>query len=112
MLDRDFLRGFVKLYALWRGSKPDAYGMAIVREMHAVGFELSPGTLYPALQRLHAEGDIIWRRTAVAGRLRNSYRLTAKGKRELAEVTSRLRGIVQLVFERPPAMNPPRKKTR
>lgn len=112
MLDRDFLRGFVKLYALWRGSKPGAYGMAILREMHAVGFELSPGTLYPALQKLHAEGDIIWRKTAVAGRLRKSYRLTAKGKRELAEVTARLGDIVRLVFEDSPAIAKSRKKTR
>lgn len=32
MIDREFLRGFTNLYALWRGSKKDAYGMAILRE--------------------------------------------------------------------------------
>ena len=32
MVDREFLRGFTKLYALWRGSKKDAYGMAILKE--------------------------------------------------------------------------------
>lgn len=99
MIDREFLRGFIKLYALWRGSKPDAYGMAILKEMRAVDFELSPGTLYPTLQKLEAEGDIVWRKTTVAGRIRKSYRLTAKGRRELADVRSRLRVIVRLVFQ-------------
>ena len=32
MVDREFLRGFTKLYALWRDSKRDAYGMAILKE--------------------------------------------------------------------------------
>lgn len=98
MLDREFLRGFVKLYALWRGSRPEAYGSAVVREMRAVGFELSPGTLYPLLRKLADEGDITWRPMVVGGRVRKAYRLTPKGRRELAQVTSRLRAVVGLVF--------------
>lgn len=100
MVDREFLRGFTKLYALWRGSKKDAYGMAILKEMRKVGFELSPGTLYPTLAKLEREGDIMWRRQVVAGRVRKTYRLTAKGKKELEEVKERLRVLVRLVFAR------------
>jgi DNA-binding PadR family transcriptional regulator len=98
MIDREFLRGFTKLYALWRGSRSDAYGMAILREMRAVGFELSPGTLYPTLEKLKREGDITWRRQVVGGRVRKTYRLTAKGKKELDEVKERLHSIVRVVF--------------
>jgi PadR family transcriptional regulator PadR len=75
MIDREFLRGFTKLYALWRGSRKDAYGMAILKEMREVGFELSPGTLYPALAKLKREGDITWRREVIAGKVRKTYRL-------------------------------------
>ena len=100
MVDREFLRGFTKLYALWRGSKKDAYGMAILKDMREVGFELSPGTLYPTLARLQREGDIVWRRQVVGGRVRKTYRLTAKGRKELEEVQERLRVLVRLVFER------------
>jgi PadR family transcriptional regulator, regulatory protein PadR len=100
MVDREFIRGFTKLYALWRGSQKDAYGMAIMREMRKVGFELSPGTLYPTLATLEREGDIVWRRQVVAGRVRKTYRLTAKGKKELGEVKERLRVLVRLVFGR------------
>jgi PadR family transcriptional regulator PadR len=98
MIDREFLRGFTKLYALWRGSRKDAYGMAILREMREVGFELSPGTLYPTLAKLQREGDITWRRQIVGGRVRKMYRLTPKGKRELEEVKERLHAIVRVVF--------------
>jgi DNA-binding PadR family transcriptional regulator len=100
MVDREFLRGFTKLYALWRGSRKDAYGMAILREMRAVGFELSPGTLYPTLATLEREGDIVWRREVVAGRVRKTYRLTPKGRKELEGVKERLRVLVRLVFGR------------
>jgi DNA-binding PadR family transcriptional regulator len=98
MIDREFLRGFTKLYALWRGSTRDAYGMAILREMREVGFELSPGTLYPTLAKLAREGDITWRKQVVDGRIRKTYRLTPKGKKELEEVKERLRAIVRVVF--------------
>lgn len=98
MIDREFLRGFTKLYALWRGSKKDAYGMAILKEMREVGFELSPGTLYPTLAKLQREGDIRWRKQLVAGRTRKTYQLTPKGRQELKEVKERLRPIVRRVF--------------
>lgn len=98
MIDREFLRGFTKLYALWRGSRRDAYGMAILREMRDVGFDLSPGTLYPTLAKLEREGDITWRKQLVGGRIRKTYRLTPKGRKELDEVRERLRIIVRLVF--------------
>ena len=98
MIDREFLRGFTKLYALWRGSRKDAYGMAILREMRDVGFDLSPGTLYPTLAKLEREGDISWRKQLVGGRIRKTYRLTPKGRKELEEVRERLRIVVRLVF--------------
>lgn len=98
MIDRDFLRGFTKLYALWRGSTKDAYGMAILKEMQEVGFDLSPGTIYPTLEKLRREGDITWREQIVGGRIRKTYQLTPKGRRELKAVKERLRAIVSRVF--------------
>ena len=98
MVDREFIRGFTKLYALWRGSQKDAYGMAILKEMRASGFELSPGTVYPTLAKLQREGDITWQRKVIAGRIRKTYRLTSKGRRELVEVKQRLRALVRVVF--------------
>ena len=58
MIDKDFLRGFVKLYTLWRASGGEVYGLEIMEEMGELGLRLSPGTLYPALRALLKERDI------------------------------------------------------
>ena len=99
MIDREFLRGFVKLYALWRASRPEMYGLAVLKELAALGFDLSPGTLYPALRKLVGEGDVLARRRVVGGRVRKCYRLTPKGRAELREVKEKLRVLVSRVFD-------------
>jgi len=47
---------------------------------------------------LKREGDITWHKQVISGRVRKSYRLTPKGKKELEEVKKRLQTIVRLVF--------------
>ena len=98
MIDKEFVRGFVKLYALWRASRAEVFGLEILREMNELGFTLSPGTVYPALHKLRSEGDVSVRRAIVNGKVRQCYRLTPKGRRELREVKSRLRVLVERVF--------------
>lgn len=97
-MDRDFLRGFVKLYALWRASKGEIYGVEIMQEMKELGFNLSPGTLYPALRALLAERDLKLIERKVGGRIRKCYRATAKGREELEEVIDRLSFLMRKVF--------------
>ena len=91
MIDRDFMRGFVKLYTLWRASKGEVYGMEIMKEMRKLGFSLSPGTLYPTLRALLEEKD-------VNGKVRKCYRATAKGRKEIEEVIERLSFLMRKVF--------------
>ena len=98
MIDRDFLRGFIKLYVLWRASKNDVYGLQVVEEMKALGFSLSPGTLYPALHALLRERDVTVRKRVVNGKIRKCYRLTVKGRKELSEVKERLSVLMRKVF--------------
>ena len=67
MIDRDFMRGFVKLYTLWRASKGEVYGLEIIEEMRDLGFKLSPGTLYPTLHALLEERDVTVQNRTVSG---------------------------------------------
>ncbi len=97
-LDRDFLRGFVKLYTLWRASKEDVYGVQILKEMAELGFKLSPGTLYPTLAALLKERDVKVYQKVVNGKVRKFYKLTPKGRRELDEVRERLKVLMRQVF--------------
>ena len=81
MIDRDFVRGFIKLYALSLASDGEVYGLKILEEMNKRGFSLSPGTLYPALHSLLHEGDVTLRRRVAGGKIRKCCRLPAKGRR-------------------------------
>ena len=98
MIDRDFMRGFVKLYTLWRASKGEVYGLEIIEEMHALGFKLSPGTLYPTLHALLEEKDVTVKKQTVKGKLRKVYRATRKGRKEADEVIERLSFLIRKVF--------------
>ena len=97
-LDRDFLRGFVKMYALWRTSKEDVYGVQILNEMKKLGFNLSPGTLYPTLRVLLEEKDVKLYEKVVNGKVLKFYRITAKGRKELDEVRERLKVLMRQIF--------------
>ena len=97
-LDRDFLRGFVKMYVLWRTSKEEVYGVQILDEMRGLGFNLSPGTLYPTLHVLLEERDVKVSEKVVHGKVRKFYRITPKGRRELDEVRERLKVLMRQIF--------------
>ena len=99
MIDREFLRGFVKLYALWRSTKGGVYGAQILEEMQALGFRLSPGTLYPTLHKLLREQDVAVTSRVINGRMRKVYRAPPKGRRELDEIRERLKVFVAKVFK-------------
>jgi PadR family transcriptional regulator, regulatory protein PadR len=68
-------------------SEREMYGLELVRTLAEVdGMVLSEGTLYPLLSRLRKEElvDTTWQES-LAGPPRRYYRLTAKGRRALAE---------------------------
>ena len=59
----------------------------MVEELRGVSegaFDLAEGTVYPALYRLERAGLLKSRWTSLGGRRRRVYRLTARGRAELA----------------------------
>ena len=95
MIDREFTRGFVKLYALWRASQAETFGMQIIEEMRELGFKVSPGTLYPILHALLEERDVNQTNRLVNGKIRKCYRATSKGRKEADEVIERLTSLLK-----------------
>ena len=66
----------------------EAYGYSIAKALaEASGGRLKPGqgTLYPALHDLEEAGHVSARWAEAGGRRRKYYRLTAKGRRALAD---------------------------
>lgn len=93
----------------------ESYGYAILKRVSELSegeLEWTDGMLYPVLHRLERNGlvEATWRHSD-AGRRRKYYRLTRRGREELAEqrrqwevVDSTLRGIWRLALEPVPQM--------
>jgi len=94
----------------------DSYGYAIlkrVRELSGGRMKWTDGMLYPVLHRLERLGNIEARwEVAESGRRRKYYRITSRGRTQLAEerrqwetVDATLRGIWRVLFLPLPAIH-------
>jgi PadR family transcriptional regulator PadR len=82
-----WLRGVLDLCVLGALADDESYGYEIAQRLEAAGLGVVPGgTLYPVLLRLERLGHLIssWRAGA-AGPARKYYRISASGRRLLAE---------------------------
>lgn len=70
----------------------------MAEELAHHGYRISPGTLYPTLHRMEEEGLLRSRSVVVEGRTRRTYRITAKGRRELTEGRRVLRELADEVL--------------
>jgi DNA-binding PadR family transcriptional regulator len=82
---REFQRGAVRLHILHHAAEADIHGAWLTEELARHGYRISPGTLYPTLHRLEAEGLLASTQHVVDGRMRRVYRATAAGRRALAD---------------------------
>ena len=82
------LKGHLDLLLLSVIADSPRHGYAIAQSLRARSrdlFDLAEGTLYPALHRLERAGLISGKWSAIDGRRRRVYQLTAKGRRALDE---------------------------
>src|SRR5437773_3825154 len=90
-INGDKLRGHVQTCALPILGQGEAHGLEILRRLEEAGcglLRLKEGSLYPALYRLEAAGEVkaVWESEPHGrrGPRRRIYCLTAKGQRKLA----------------------------
>lgn len=96
---REFLRGAVQLHVLHHAAGQEIDGAWMSGELARHGHRISPGTLYPTLHRMEAEGLLASRDELVEGRRRRRYRATEKGRQVLAETRRALRQLADEVLE-------------
>ncbi|MFB6550399.1 PadR family transcriptional regulator [Streptomyces sp. NPDC056405] len=82
---REFQRGAVRLHMLHHAAQEEIHGAWMTEELARHGYRISPGTLYPTLHRLEADGLLVSEQRVVDGRARRVYRATEAGKQALAE---------------------------
>jgi DNA-binding PadR family transcriptional regulator len=98
LLVREFQRGAVRLHILHHAAEEDVHGAWLTKELASHGYEISPGTLYPTLHRLEADGLLVSRQEVVEGRTRRVYRATDAGRAALAEDRRALRELAREVL--------------
>jgi PadR family transcriptional regulator, regulatory protein PadR len=88
---REILLGFWKVHILHHASEGPVHGQWIITELRRHGYEISPGTLYPLLERMKRHGWLKCQKAAGGGpRARKDYRLTPRGRQVLVLVSEQL----------------------
>ena len=95
---REFFLGFIKIHILHHAGRERVYGIALIRELHRHGYEISPGTLYPILHDLEKAGYLSREDYVVDGKVRKYYSLTMEGQRALEEAKAKIRELVDEVI--------------
>lgn len=100
-VSREILLGFWKAHILHHANEGALHGHWMLSELRRHGYDISPGTLYPLLQRMERLG---WLRAKMdrrkGKRARKDYRLTAEGRKVLALVKDQVRELYrELVSE-------------
>lgn len=70
----------------------------MAQELAHHGYTISPGSLYPTLHKMESEGLVASRQEVVEGRVRRTYRATAKGRRTLESTKRQLRSLADEVL--------------
>lgn len=96
---REFFLGFVKIHVLHYAAEAPVYGLELIEELARHGYDLSPGTLYPTLHRLHELGYLAREDRVVDGRRRKYYTITGQGQAALAEARLKIAELVGEVLE-------------
>lgn len=102
-ISQSFWQGMAKLVVLHQASKGPIYGGKLSKYLHGLGYEISPGSLYPLLHSLE-KGNLLQCRIKIfKGRARKYYELTLEGQNCLAVLRQEVRGIVREVILEDPS---------
>ncbi len=103
-INREVLLGFWKVHILHHAGEAPVHGQWILTELRRHGYEISPGTLYPMLNRMNRLGWLKCKVDPNGGRrARKDYRLTNEGGKVLALLRQQVRELYhEVVVERQP----------
>jgi DNA-binding PadR family transcriptional regulator len=103
-INGDKLRGHLEVMILSTLERSEAHGLEILQRLENAGcglLRLKEGSLYPALYRLEAAGEVkaAWESEPHGrrGARRRIYRLTAKGQRKLDEGRAEWQQFVHVI---------------
>jgi DNA-binding PadR family transcriptional regulator len=97
-LELEISLGFWKAYILHHADEGALHGHWMLTKLHERGYHISPGTLYPLLQRMERPGWLKSKSDPQRGkRARKDYRLTSARRKVLALVREQVRELYREV---------------
>lgn len=93
-----FRRGAVRLHILHHACGADIHGAWMRDELAEHGHDISPGTLYPLLHKMEANGLLTSWDDVTDGHTRRLYRATDVGRTELERCREALRELADEVL--------------
>jgi len=93
------LLGFIRLHVLYHANKEPICGVELMEELEHHGYEVGPGTIYPALHQLEQSGLIRATGEIVGGKRRRNFRTTPAGKKLLKQAQAKLRELAGEILE-------------
>lgn len=97
---REILLSFWKVHILHHAAHGPVVGQWMINELRRHGYEVSPGTLYPLLNRMEQRGWLRCEQDPAGGpKARKDYYLTDKGQEVLELVKERVVELHHELFE-------------
>ncbi|KPU62804.1 PadR family transcriptional regulator [Thermococcus sp. EP1] len=90
---RRLILGFMGLHILHHASKEPISGSFMMKELKKHGYNVSPGTIYPLLQKMESLGLLKSHWEIRNGRRIRFYEITPKGFQMLEEGKKRIREL-------------------
>lgn len=109
---RDALLAFARLHVLHHASEEAIFGVGMMDELKRHGYAIGPGTLYPLLHRLEADGLLTSRSEVVNGKARKYYEITSAGRKVLQAIAPKIAELYEEVLAQPRRTPSPQRATR
>jgi PadR family transcriptional regulator, regulatory protein PadR len=98
---RDALLAFARLHVLHHASEEPIFGVGMMDELKRHGYAIGPGTLYPLLHRLEADGLLTSRAAVVNGKARKYYQITRAGRNVLRTIAPKIAELCEEIVVHP-----------
>ncbi|MCM3761516.1 PadR family transcriptional regulator [Alkalihalobacillus oceani] len=86
---RKLFLGFIHIHILHHAKEHPIFGLWMLEELKAHGYQISAGTLYPILHSMEEDGLLAKEEQKVEGKIRKYYSTTAKGELVLNEARAK-----------------------
>jgi PadR family transcriptional regulator PadR len=96
---RHLLLGFIRLHVLYHADKEPICGVELMEELRRHGYDVGPGTLYPALHQMQKAGLLLRSDEVVNGKRRKNFRATAAGRKLLGQARTKLRELASEILD-------------